>query len=119
MLPGHHVSFFISTSGYTPVTRPVLVQENSPTNHTIVLKAETVKSQVQSYHSIDQLAALMGNLSAQFPDYAKYSRYCWKLRGICIISIELPKFILKRCVNTLQSTFINTMCVVTRFLALL
>ena len=69
-------SFFsiFSVTGYIPVTRQVLVNENSPTNLTIILKAESVQSRTLSYHSPDQVASVMGNLSSEFPNYARYSR---------------------------------------------
>ncbi|GFR99587.1 carboxypeptidase D, partial [Elysia marginata] len=58
---------------YTPVTRPVLVHENSPTDQTIVLKAESDQSRTIDYHSPDQVADALANLSTQFPDYARRS----------------------------------------------
>ncbi|GFO01124.1 carboxypeptidase d [Plakobranchus ocellatus] len=69
---GYH-TITVEAEGYVGVTREVFVAENYPSNQTVILKAETVKSQTLDLHSPEQMVTLMRNLPTQYPDYVKYS----------------------------------------------
>ncbi|CAG5120253.1 unnamed protein product, partial [Candidula unifasciata] len=60
---GHH-TVTIEAPGYSAMTRPVLLTENTPTAQTFVLKQENAGNLVLNYHDHSQMTSLLKNISA-------------------------------------------------------
>ncbi|BFZ18245.1 hypothetical protein BsWGS_21284 [Bradybaena similaris] len=64
---GHH-TVTIEAPGYGAITRPVLLTENTPTVHTLVLRQENAGNLTMNYHNYSQMTSLLKNVSASCPD---------------------------------------------------